>query len=44
MDAGTTLAGLVAHGFHIDYDDWHAYVHGSLAYENYLKVGVCVCG
>lgn len=30
---GTTLAGLVARGYKIDYEDWHASVHGVLPYE-----------
>jgi len=30
---GTTLAGLVAKGYRIDYDDWHAHAHGVLPYE-----------
>ncbi|GAB4816107.1 hypothetical protein N2152v2_003153 [Parachlorella kessleri] len=37
LDYGTTLAGLVAHGYKIDYDDWHAHVHGTLPYERHLK-------
>lgn len=37
LNYGTTLAGLVANGYKIDYDDWHASVHGSLDYEQYLK-------
>ena len=44
LNYGTTLAGLVAHGHKIDYDDWHASVHGSLPYEQYLKVGGWVGG
>jgi hypothetical protein len=43
LNFGTTLAGLVAHGHRINYDEWHAYVHGSLPYEEYLKVGPCCC-
>jgi hypothetical protein len=42
LNYGTTLAGLVAHGHKIDYDDWHASVHGSLPYEQYLKVSTAV--
>ena len=38
LNYGTTLAGLVAHGHAVDYDDWHAAVHGSLPYEEYIKV------
>jgi pyrimidine 5'-nucleotidase len=34
---GTTLAGLVAAGHTIDYDDWHARVHGALPYEEHLR-------
>ncbi|PSC69793.1 Suppressor of disruption of TFIIS [Micractinium conductrix] len=37
LNYGTTLAGLVAHGYQVDYDDWHAFVHGSLDYEKYLQ-------
>ena len=37
---GTTLAGLVANGAKVDFDDWHALVHGTLPYEEYLRVGV----
>jgi pyrimidine 5'-nucleotidase len=37
LNYGTTLAGLVASGHKIDYDDWHAAVHGSLDYEQYLE-------
>eukprot|EP00887_Chlorella_sp_A99_P002750 scaffold6.g2750.t1 len=33
---GTTLAGLVAKGHVIDYDDWHLNVHATLDYESYL--------
>ena len=29
-------AGLVEHGYQIDFDDWHAYVHGTLPYERLL--------
>ncbi|GIL86726.1 hypothetical protein Vretifemale_14970 [Volvox reticuliferus] len=35
---GTTLAGLVANGYHIDYDDWHEFVHqGALDYDTLLQ-------
>lgn len=34
---GTTMAGLVATGYQIDVDDWHAHVHHTLPYEKYLK-------
>lgn len=43
LNYGTTLAGLVAHGYKVDYDDWHAQVHGSLPYEQYLQVRELVC-
>ncbi|KAK9820349.1 hypothetical protein WJX72_009320 [[Myrmecia] bisecta] len=33
---GTTMAGLVAEGHPIDYDDWHAHVHHSLPYTELL--------
>ncbi|KAK9842679.1 hypothetical protein WJX74_000570 [Apatococcus lobatus] len=33
---GTTMAGLVAQGYNIDYDDWHADVHGTLPYNELL--------
>ncbi|KAI3428344.1 hypothetical protein D9Q98_006724 [Chlorella vulgaris] len=36
LNYGTTLAGLVASGYKVDYEDWHARVHGSLPYETYL--------
>ncbi|DBB13288.1 TPA: hypothetical protein ACH3X3_005024 [Trebouxia sp. C0006] len=34
---GTTMAGLVATGYQIDVDDWHAHIHHTLPYEKYLK-------
>lgn len=34
---GTTLAGLVANGHDIDYDDWHKYVHHQIPYEQHLS-------
>ncbi|EFJ45366.1 hypothetical protein VOLCADRAFT_82194 [Volvox carteri f. nagariensis] len=35
---GTTLAGLVATGYRIDYDDWHEFVHqGALDYDTLLQ-------
>ncbi|KAL4427910.1 hypothetical protein ABPG75_001999 [Micractinium tetrahymenae] len=37
LNYGTTLAGLVANGYKVDYDAWHAAVHGSLPYEEYLQ-------
>lgn len=30
---GTTMAGLRAAGYQFDYDDYHSFVHGRLAYE-----------
>ncbi|WIA14438.1 hypothetical protein OEZ85_002964 [Tetradesmus obliquus] len=33
---GTTMAGLIALGYSIDFDDWHAHVHGSLDYQKLL--------
>lgn len=36
LNHGTTLAGLIARGHVIDFDEWHAAVHGSLDYERYL--------
>lgn len=33
---GTTMAGLVATGHGVDFDDWHANVHGTLDYEQML--------
>ncbi|KAK9842125.1 hypothetical protein WJX84_012225 [Apatococcus fuscideae] len=33
---GTTMAGLVAKGYEMDYDDWHADVHGTLPYAKLL--------
>lgn len=32
--------GPQATGHKIDYDDWHAHVHGALPYEKYLQVGL----
>ncbi|KAL4532199.1 hypothetical protein Ndes2526B_g08835 [Nannochloris sp. 'desiccata'] len=37
LNFGTTLAGLVASGYTVDFDDWHAEVHGTLPYEKYLR-------
>ncbi|KAL6776209.1 hypothetical protein ACKKBG_A20270 [Auxenochlorella protothecoides x Auxenochlorella symbiontica] len=37
MQYGTTMAGLVAQGYKIDADHWHAEVHHSLPYEQYLR-------
>ncbi|GIL70870.1 hypothetical protein Vretimale_3926 [Volvox reticuliferus] len=35
---GTTLAGLVASGYRIDYNDWHEFVHqGALDYDTLLQ-------
>ncbi|KAF5744590.1 hypothetical protein HS088_TW07G00165 [Tripterygium wilfordii] len=34
---GTTLAGLAAIGYEIDYEDFHSYVHGRLPYHKMLK-------
>ncbi|KAI4324420.1 hypothetical protein MLD38_029912 [Melastoma candidum] len=31
---GTTMAGLRAIGYRIDYDEYHSFVHGRLPYEN----------
>ncbi|XP_010558332.1 PREDICTED: uncharacterized protein LOC104827021 [Tarenaya hassleriana] len=31
---GTTMAGLRAIGYDLDYDDYHSFVHGRLPYEN----------
>lgn len=33
LNYGTTLAGLVASGYKIDFEDWHANVHGPLPYH-----------
>lgn len=33
---GTTMAGLAAQGYAIDFDDFHADVHGTLDYQNLL--------
>lgn len=33
---GTTMAGLTARGYSIDFDDWHVHVHGSLDYQRLL--------
>mmetsp|Transcript_19929 Transcript_19929/g.35868 ORF Transcript_19929/g.35868 Transcript_19929/m.35868 type:complete len:263 (-) Transcript_19929:97-885(-) len=38
MKHGTTLAGLVASGYKIDFDDWHRFVHyEAIGYDNFLK-------
>jgi len=37
INSGTTMAGLVADGHHVDYDDWHSKVHHFLPYEELLK-------
>lgn len=37
---GTTLAGLRAIGYKLDYDDYHSFVHGSLPYHN-IKPDTC---
>lgn len=37
LNFGTTLAGLIARGYKVDYDHWHDTVHGTLAYEDLLK-------
>eukprot|EP00878_Enallax_costatus_P024460 GHUV01026101.1.p1 GENE.GHUV01026101.1~~GHUV01026101.1.p1 ORF type:complete len:270 (+),score=74.80 GHUV01026101.1:140-949(+) len=34
---GTTMAGLMAAGYQVDVDDWHAAVHDTLAYEQLLQ-------
>ncbi|KAK9798591.1 hypothetical protein WJX73_005124 [Symbiochloris irregularis] len=33
---GTTMAGLVAKGYSLPYDEWHAAVHGTLPYQRLL--------
>ncbi|KAG0498706.1 hypothetical protein HPP92_003397 [Vanilla planifolia] len=38
---GTTMAGLRAIGYKLDYDDYHSFVHGRLPYEN-LKPDACL--
>ena len=37
MKHGTTAAGLAAHGYDIDWDDWHHHVHGQLPYEKVIQ-------
>eukprot|EP00963_Diacronema_lutheri_P001559 scaffold102_cov340-Pavlova_lutheri.AAC.16 len=37
MKHGTTAAGLAAHGYDIDWDDWHSHVHGQLPYEKVIQ-------
>ncbi len=37
LNYGTTLAGLVARGYTVDFEDWHATVHGSLPYDTLIK-------
>jgi putative hydrolase of the HAD superfamily len=34
---GTTMAGLAAMGYQLDFDHYHAHVHGSLDYQNLLS-------
>jgi pyrimidine 5'-nucleotidase len=34
---GTTMAGLAAKGYQLDFDHYHAQVHGSLDYQNLLS-------
>lgn len=33
---GTTMCGLLTHGYQLDVDDWHAAVHDSLEYDKLL--------
>lgn len=33
---GTTMCGLLCHGYQLDVDDWHAAVHDSLEYDRLL--------
>ena len=37
LNYGTTLAGLVATGHSIDFEDWHREVHGRLPYAELLS-------
>ncbi|KDD71942.1 hypothetical protein H632_c4131p0, partial [Helicosporidium sp. ATCC 50920] len=37
VNFGTTLAGLAASGHIIDYDEWHAFVHHTLPYEELIR-------
>lgn len=38
LEHGTTLAGLVARGYNIDFDDWHRFVHyGAIPYSELLQ-------
>jgi len=34
---GTTMAGLAAQGYQLDFDHYHAHVHGTLDYQNLLS-------
>lgn len=34
---GTTMAGLAAKGYQLDFDHYHAHVHGTLDYQNLLS-------
>jgi pyrimidine 5'-nucleotidase len=36
-DYGTTMAGLRAQGYEIDYEDWHKDVHGALPYHDLVQ-------
>lgn len=38
---GTTMAGLQAVGHHLDYDDWHDYVHGQHAAPHPYRQMIC---
>jgi hypothetical protein len=33
---GTTMCGLLTHGYQLDVEDWHAAVHDSLEYDKLL--------
>lgn len=37
LTIGTTMAGLAANGHQLDFDHYHAHVHGSLDYQSLLS-------
>jgi len=36
LEYGTTMAGLIATGHAISFDDWHAWVHGTIPYDEWI--------
>jgi len=38
VEHGTTLSGLIATGHTgIDYDEWHAFIHGTIPYDDWIR-------